>query len=568
MMFICMHNTAHAINIHDLHVLPPPIELNTLDSFNTLIVMNDYSGKIIIGNPSIIKNNEVTRLTIILTEETPNKTIEKELWYEVPTEYSYGLCDDLCDAYVVGILNYCMRKKYNIESHLPISNSIYHNITEYLIPVLCNKDPALYHTSITAPIISDKNLRKGHHIGTGISCGVDSLHAIWHYLNHWDEEYKLTALHITDVGAFNGIYGNKESIDAVKTKAYARARECSKYVNLPLLETKSNFQHVIVQNHLLTNTYSGLFSVFMMRYFWKRYYLASVGHLDYLQLDNNSKYDSACYDLFTLPVLSTPSLNLNTEGVCNRFKKIEDICEVDFAQKFMYSCLNKECNCGVCPKCLRNLWALDALGKLDSFREAYDIDEYRKHRKELMFKFIYSSRYEVDYIRQVISIFKSKKDQDYLYALHARDVIDKIVEECKNKNYSHVKDLEEYCQLSNLAAHHYGISLIEGLGISKDVSKGVGILHASMEKGYGDSAIYLGKLFLNGYKNETIFNTTVSHIINYANNGGNRSQYILGLMIIKGIIDSKYEGTHWLKIASKNGNVEAQKWLEENKKII
>lgn len=65
-----------------------------------------------------------------------------------------------------------------------------------------------------------------------------------------------------------------------------------------------------------------------------------------------------------------------------RPEKTRAISDLPSARKFLNVCLFPLANnnCGKCEKCRRTLLTLDMAGRLENFREVFDIDEYLKTR--------------------------------------------------------------------------------------------------------------------------------------------------------------------------------------------
>ena len=291
-----------------------------------------------------------------------DKQSEIEIFFEVPTEYASALVDDRCDAFVVLILHRALSKGYNIVSDVPMSSDLLFNIKEFLLPALMNNGP--YRISIDIP--KKHPMKHGKGVGTGLSCGVDSFHAIKTFINYNDADFKLTHLCINDVGAFNAIY---ESPELAKKESYKRSSSAAEMIGLPLIKTYSNADLIFHQNHYLTHFFSSLFAVMCMGKLFKTYIYASAGHpLSKIDLNNWWNKDSDDYELLLLRYFSTRSLQLYSAGeMLTRLEKIEIISDYDVAKKHLYSCTYKDKNCGICDKCIRNLTALDAIGKLDEF---------------------------------------------------------------------------------------------------------------------------------------------------------------------------------------------------------
>ena len=57
---------------------------------------------------------EVCRVTCPIDVIDNSRTTTKEVWFEVDCEYKAGLCNDLSDPYVIGLLMFCLRGGYDI----------------------------------------------------------------------------------------------------------------------------------------------------------------------------------------------------------------------------------------------------------------------------------------------------------------------------------------------------------------------------------------------------------------------------------------------------------------------
>ncbi len=309
----------------------------------------------------------------------------KSLFFEVPEEYGKYLVWERCDAFVVLLLHTALTSGYDIVSDVPMSSDLYYNITEYLLPPLMKNGP--YDIGIKAEVAPP--LACGNGVGTGLSCGVDSLHAVHKYVDYPIEEYRLTHLCINDVGAFGDSLYWKVGGANVRDNSYTRARSAAADIGLPLIETSSNVAKSLRLNHYLTHSFSSAFAVLCMKKLWRCYYYASDGRDSLSEFSLKGWYNNkpSTYESFMLRVLSTPSLGFMLVGeIESETDKIAAIADYDIAKKHLYSCTWDLDNCCVCRKCIRNLTTLDALGKLDEYSGLYDLDYYRKHRMYYMWK--------------------------------------------------------------------------------------------------------------------------------------------------------------------------------------
>ena len=336
----------------------------------------------------IIEGDGVTTLS---TEIDFGKDDKREVLISVAGEYGKFLSPERADYALIGLFVRAMKRdEREIICEAPVTEELLYNIKEILIPTLLNSDsryrPIKIHAEMAPPLEKvpfAESIYGG--VGTGLSCGVDSLHAV---LKHYDSEYpsqNLTHLVCLDIGNFqNGVYNSQKGRDdAVKEKTYERAEKVAVELHLPLIKVESNFQRVIPLGNLYFHTYRSVMAVYAMQKLWRTYYYGSGYAFKDFTLESNFSKDPAYYDLLLLDCFSTAGLRLISDGgEGDRNDKIEFLADNPIAQKYLHACIRTDHNCGVCEKCLRTLLAIDAANKLDNFREVFDIDAYLKIRNQ------------------------------------------------------------------------------------------------------------------------------------------------------------------------------------------
>ena len=130
-------------------------------------------------------------------------------------------------------------------------DDLYYNLTEQFLPPVVKNDG--YPISLF--LKRGSSVGNGKAVGTGLSCGVDSMYTVMRLAKSEDPEFRVTHLCINNVGAFNGIY-RMEGIDNVRKGMYENARKAAEEIGLPLIETDSNVDDVLHQNHYLTHTFN------------------------------------------------------------------------------------------------------------------------------------------------------------------------------------------------------------------------------------------------------------------------------------------------------------------------
>ena len=334
-----------------------------------------------IKKPTIKTVKEKTVLETVVLIDNKAKTV----FYEIDKKYGKYLCTERSDAYVIAALYYAMKNNHNIKSEMPISRSLYHNITTYLIPTLSKHSNRLHHIKLDMEIAYEELETEGN-VGTGMSCGIDSFHTLHSYLNPECKDMKLTHLCLNNVGSFNAYNEKYHGIGSDNARDFLIERACkvAKEINLPLIITNSNIHKVFNENYFRVHTFANMFSVFLMQKFFRIYYYSSSGYdLSYYNVKDSWHLDSAEYDLLTFFALQTNGITIYPEGIeKTRLEKTISIADFKPAENNLHVCIKEGNNCNTCMKCKRTILALDAIGKLDNFKKVFDVDYYYKHKEE------------------------------------------------------------------------------------------------------------------------------------------------------------------------------------------
>lgn len=303
------------------------------------------------------------------------------IWLEVEKRYAQYLCTERCDAFLVGLLPFAYRKRFDLECEAPVHERLLFQIRSYLLPLIVKYGKSVYPVSISAQA-DDSILPCTGAVGTGISCGVDCLHVIKNHLHSAYANLKLTHLVLNNVGAFGGTGHNNQFEWATNQALRFRAETGLELVliNSNIFDWFSSLGFNFAQNC----TYLNSFPVFALQKLWSVYLYASAGDdfAKYFSLINNDQRCAENYDLVILDSFSIPTLRIYSEGLpYKRIEKIDALRDDDFAHRYLYVCVDGAGgNCGRCFKCKRTLLILDALGALDRFSQVFDIDYYKRHR--------------------------------------------------------------------------------------------------------------------------------------------------------------------------------------------
>lgn len=310
------------------------------------------------------------------------------LWFSVSAEYKDYLCVERSDAFVVAMLWYAMITGSDIEYTAPISESMAVQISHLLIPALCRQKEGRRQIRLLGPTTNIPYPNAGA-VGTGMSCGVDSLYSLHQYSNtSVPMHHRLTHLTYFNMGAIfhpdravkkkYDLKGFYEKTDEMSEEKRDNARHVADIAGLPLVYVKSNldqdfyrgaYGHTgVYRNCAMTLALQGLFSV---------YYCSSAGWPDYFHLSLTE--GSEQYEGLLTQCLSTESLHFILSDYATRIEKTKTIADDMVAQKYLDVCFRFN-NCGQCSKCLRTLLTLDILDRVDLFDSVFNLSEFKKNR--------------------------------------------------------------------------------------------------------------------------------------------------------------------------------------------
>ena len=354
-----------------------------------------------IESPRVVSDADFATLEAFLSIDGKREKV----WFKVAKKYEPYLCFERSDAFVIAVLNYAMRNQHDIRCDTPISEDLYYNIDRYLIDALVKYNKDFYRPVITAPIASE-DLPCAGAVGTGISCGVDSLHALACQTKTKFVRHNITHLAFNNVGS----HGEGEKGELLYQKRLQLPKQFAEEYGFELVASDSNLMNVVQQNHFKTHTYSSMFAVYCLQKLYSVYYYASSGcRYHEFTLIDRPEIASGSYEMLSLPLFSTHALRIYSEGEgMSRMEKLRDVVKYVPSYKYLNVCLREEHNCGKCEKCIRTLLGIDALGELDKYAEVFDIGYYRKNKKWYLQQMLYQmARHKHDYF-EIYPYFKDE----------------------------------------------------------------------------------------------------------------------------------------------------------------
>lgn len=353
-------------------------------------VIQDYYMKIM---------GDSIRLSVNVIEED----VERNLWYEVPLAVKDSLLDNCLDAFLVAVLPIAMLSGKDIKVKGRVSKKLHYSLINNVIPLLSSNSDIYHSIHITADDLCAFPCQKGH-IGTGLSCGVDSFDTILSLLQE-DSPYALDTLTFFNVGSHRSTSGftDEQSRDLFSARLKMNEK-CAREIGLPLLVVDSNLGQYIQEHGVMftpVHTFCSLSAVLACGSYFSWYFYSSgqaVNAYDPKKSDKASSY----IDITLCPWLSTEYTELASYGFTRtRFQKVQNIADNPLVQKHLNVCWREIYNCGECPKCIRTLMELYVLGKVDLFKDVFDVDAFYKNLKKHI-QFIYDKRNTGSYYEEII----------------------------------------------------------------------------------------------------------------------------------------------------------------------
>ena len=168
--------------------------------------------RLVIGKPTIEKStNGNYRLVSHITIDEEAKHSEGRCFAEFPGKFADYIVSERVDSFLVGFLHYALYHRLDIKCEAPVSAELHYYLTKTLIPALtsiCDRRIRIYADLV------EKRSDVGFAIGTGASCGIDSLFLLKRHLNHPVKNLRLTHVAINNVGAFRS--GSGQFLRAVE----------------------------------------------------------------------------------------------------------------------------------------------------------------------------------------------------------------------------------------------------------------------------------------------------------------------------------------------------------------
>jgi len=342
----------------------------------------------------ISKNGkELSRLVCDVKDCSFSKS--KEIYYVVPREFASWLADDVYDSFMVALLFPIMRNNEVLEIDGNVSKRIHLNLMYEVAASYRDFEPSLFLPTIKVKGYAEAKKNKDLHVGVGFAAGVDSFAVLHdHYWYPIDEDLKIDTLFSFHVTNYDDPLNPASSARAEKwynilTKGYA-----DKVGLMSCFEDSNIYEfHPKYCTDILNGFLGRLSMALSLQRGLKCFYSATdLSYGQALKIYDTFKYQPIYMHIFeyvssayVCPLLSNDGLRIISDGSrYTRGEKIEMIVGDPYVKDFLNVCTcssntDLDTNCSQCRKCRLTMLALDILGRLDDFKNVFDLDYYRKH---------------------------------------------------------------------------------------------------------------------------------------------------------------------------------------------
>jgi hypothetical protein len=328
---------------------------------------------------------------------------EQKIFLEFDESYGEYVSPNY-DGALILVLPIAMRNKEDIIIKGRVSYKLYHNVKNYFMKIINIMIPECTIINIIPDSFSYGENYDNNGVGCGLSCGIDSLCCLEdYYFNEEDSPYKLT--HVTNFFA-----GASSNLIQYNKRLY-NGLEYIKNTSLKMFSIITNFTKINTYGHQKIHVLRNLaIPLFFQKLFKKYYYSSGFSYIDCKIMNNCSDF---CYsDPISIHLLSTENIEMISHGCqYTRVMKTFKILNNPLSNKFLDVCINGEfitktdkiLNCSICSKCLRTLSTIDYYGKLDLFKDVFDLNKYYSKKENYLKNLNINSPLE----KEIIQLYKT-----------------------------------------------------------------------------------------------------------------------------------------------------------------
>ncbi|MGY5450736.1 hypothetical protein ACVFI8_07280 [Agarivorans sp. MS3-6] len=304
----------------------------------------------------------------------------QQLWFEISHSANLSVSNS-ADTALVSLLLPAMLANESIHVSGSVSEQLLFNLNNAYQTLVIQQIPKLQRITITADHCCNKS-NSATGVISGFSAGVDSFCTITDYF----ADSTPSALKISHL-LYNNVGSHGLGKERLFRERYEQLKHSASTWKLPFIMVNSNMNDFYKRalDFQLTHTIrNAAIPLLFQKHIGHFLYSSAYSYQD---LYVGSSYDMAYSDVFSLPLLSTESLQSHSVGSeYSRVEKTLRISDNSHSFKVLDVCVKGDLaqNCSHCEKCLRTLLTLDIADKLSLYQDSFDMAVYQQHKDQFI----------------------------------------------------------------------------------------------------------------------------------------------------------------------------------------
>lgn len=325
-----------------------------------------------LGQPTLTSRQDAARLSAGVTTQAG----QRDLWYETDAERSTAFTVDRCDGFVVALLVQAMRSGQDIHVAGRMSSRLWHSLTQFAIPLLTQTFSELRPIQIEADELLPAT-SAGTGVATGFSAGIDSYAAVvQHHVRERDEDNRISHFLFNNVGSHS--HGSPEQDRALFRRRLDAIRPAADELGVPVIVMDSNVSELFPYEFIKVHSAANAAVPLLLQNAFRRFLYASA--YNYAACGTDKSDDIAYLDPLLFHLFSTEALDCVSTGCqMTRVEKTELVSTFAPSYGRLNVCASADGlggNCSVCFKCCRTILTLELLGKVDLYRDVFDLRKF------------------------------------------------------------------------------------------------------------------------------------------------------------------------------------------------
>lgn len=338
------------------------------------------------------------------------------LWYSTSRDNEKFISLTNADCFILFIFIYAVFYQKRFIAKVPVSKQLKYGLLEVMLPSLremglnSEQKDFIFHKE------DDSLFPEAKATGTAMSFGVDSLFT---FINSEKSAKPVDVLTLFNAGAFGQEGGEKARMLFNRMKT--RVKSFSKTMQKDFVWVDTNLNEIFKMPFVQTHTYRNFSCALLLQKLFQNYLYASGITIKDFKLN---LLDSTYYDLLISKAIQSNKMQLYISGLnTNRFHKTQIISDYTITQNILSVCLitsdntdvqTVEKNCSKCFKCVRTMLTLEVLGKLEKFKDVFDLEIFRKNKDKYIADLLYRKIHMKDILAE--EIFAEMKATKYYYS--------------------------------------------------------------------------------------------------------------------------------------------------------